>query len=84
MDELLGRLEVIQKLLIVLLSDQKYERAILRLQDELYRDYGAKMNKRFPSDPDFQKLQTLEAPLKEALEEIVLNIELSRKFGSEE
>ncbi|MCC6918597.1 MAG: hypothetical protein IT548_05300 [Alphaproteobacteria bacterium] len=57
MDELHARLSTIERLLIVLISSPAYAAALDAMDGQLYADVGQRLNRLFPSDPEYAPLQ---------------------------
>ncbi len=75
MEELIARLDTIQRLLVIVLSDRKYQSAIEDLRDDLYEQFDVPLNTLFPSDPEYQLLEAESRHLRAAVGEILGNIE---------
>ena len=59
--EIFAKLATIEQLLMVLLSDPKYGEQMRHARDNVYREYGEKLNKLFPSDPEYVFYQSVQA-----------------------
>ena len=70
------RLITIEKLLIMLLSDQRYKPVINDVRSQLYADYGDQLNRLFPSDPEYQAVQSIVNNMNSALDAIERNIDV--------
>jgi hypothetical protein len=58
MDELEGRLNLIERLLTVVLSSPAYLPALEAMDREIYDEVGQRLNRLFPSDPEYTVLHT--------------------------
>ncbi|MEQ1622905.1 MAG: hypothetical protein ABL919_16025 [Methylococcales bacterium] len=56
-DEIFAKLVTIEQLLIVLLSDKKYEDRIRSTFTEIHNQFGAQLNTMFPSDEGYNALK---------------------------
>jgi hypothetical protein len=82
MDNLiLAKLITIEKLLTVIASDRRFGELLREVGDEMHRDYGARLNELFPSDPEYEALDAIYSNFRDALQTIELNVANGGRVG---
>jgi hypothetical protein len=78
MGDLAIKLITIERLLILLLSEERFAPLIERVRAGFYDEFDVHLNRLFPSDPEYQAIQDIRNSLDDALNRIELNIDSMR------
>ena len=73
--ETLAKLVTIEKLLIVLCSHPKFRDHLSDVEAEIHQEYGADLNRMFPSDPGYEERNAIVTNFRDAKRSIETKIE---------
>ena len=73
--QVIAKLVTIEKLLIILASNPKFESLLRDAEAEIDQDYGQELNRMFLSDPGYSNLNEIVRNFREARQSIDLKIE---------
>jgi hypothetical protein len=72
-DEIYAKLVTIERLLSIVLSDSRYSDLLNDMRSEIHDEFGAELNKLFPSDPAYACLHAVVSNFDAVADQIAIN-----------